>query len=42
MVVIDVDVVSTAAVWERVDELQPARARPARRRVNRTEFFIGE
>ncbi len=33
---------SEGAVPDRVAELQPANARPARRRVNKIEFFIGE
>lgn len=41
VVVVAVVVVSVAAVSDRVEVLQPARARPARRSVNKIEFFIG-
>jgi hypothetical protein len=37
-----VAVVSVVAVSDRVDELQPLKARPARRRVNRMEFFMAD
>lgn len=37
-----VAVVSVVAVSDLVEVLQPLKAKPARRRVNKIEFFIGD
>ena len=42
VLVVDDVVESATAVSDLVAELQPARAKPARRRVNKIDFFIRE